>query len=249
MDNNWEKEYAPMPSKTHYILNDLEQLPRVTSINKFVRIDPKYLDDWLVEHGMYSKALLDQAGKEGSQVHQGTEKIDAGEYIYMDDYYPKAWECLCRYKNFYDRYIQTGEIVYLDTERRLINKDLGFAGTIDRLCYSPGDDFVFVLDFKTSNNIYLDHWIQQGAYWRLLMEEDLQSDYEDEIDFQIKRIDVCLLHLKSAHRTEKDYQGVGWKFYSQLQNSEELWKMFNMKKYFYDRANKLYSPKLYPTKL
>lgn len=228
--------FKPFPSKTHYIINDLEQLPRVSTINHFTRIDPKWLDDWNRNHGRVALDLLQQAGEEGTNVHNATELIDQGVTLYQKDYSEVEWICINRYKNFHDRYIKTGEIQYIETEQTLYSKPLGYAGTIDRYCESDGE--YFIIDFKTSNNIYLDHWIQQGAYWMLKSNELGESCGS-----------VRLLHLKSSHRTEKPFQGEGWKLYDQPYTNNELYEMFKMKKHFYDMHNKLTSPKLYPTQI
>jgi hypothetical protein len=59
---------------------------------------------------------------------------------------------------------------FLASERKIYSKKYGYAGTLDALAEVNGK--LAIVDFKTSNGIYEDYFLQTAAYARAVEEED-----------------------------------------------------------------------------
>lgn len=116
----------------HLYLVDGEEVPSVTTILN-------YMSD--VEYSKVSPAVLEQAARRGSLVHEYTELIDYGcepdEVEYEVVGYLKA------YKDFLRDYKPD----WLFVEEPLYSEEYGYAGTVDRIGYINGE--LSVVDIKT----------------------------------------------------------------------------------------------------
>lgn len=100
-----------------------------------------------------------------------------------------------RYVEFRSRF----EMEIIHTELNLVDGELGYAGTLDRVV--RWGDFKFLIDIKTGNAIYNHFWLQLAAYEQLLLRTGEQVD------------GVAILWLNAKTRTDgrKDQiQGKGW---------------------------------------
>lgn len=61
-------------------------------------------------------------------------------------------------------------VKFIASERKIYSKKHEYAGTLDALAYVG--DKLCVIDFKTSNGIYDDYWLQCAAYAEAVEEED-----------------------------------------------------------------------------
>lgn len=125
----YDIEFFP---ETHQYLLDGEEVPSVTTILN-------YMSD--VEYSKVSPAVLEQAARRGSLVHEYTELIDYGcepdEVEYEVVGYLKA------YKDFLRDYKPD----WLLVEEPLYSEEYGYAGTVDRIGYIDGQ--LSVVDIKT----------------------------------------------------------------------------------------------------
>lgn len=62
------------------------------------------------------------------------------------------------------------KVKFLASERKIYSKEYGYAGTLDALAMVNGK--LAIVDFKTSNGIYPDYFLQTAAYAKAIEEED-----------------------------------------------------------------------------
>ena len=178
-------------------------VPSVTTIGDAYPKGPEYFA-WLKKVGEDSDTIRDEAGRRGSIVHELTEKYDNGEEIsLLSDtgrigFKLSEWAMFERYVDFRSRF----ELEILMSEFNIINENLGYAGTLDRVVKM--NDKKILLDIKTSNAIYPFYWLQLAAYKKLYESIGLESGGIDE---------VAILWLNAKTRTNGSkgaIQGIGW---------------------------------------
>jgi hypothetical protein len=175
-------------------------VPSVTTILECYPKGAAYYN-WLKEAGKDADEIRDEAGRRGSVVHKLTEDYDTGEEVQLVnpngsiDYKLNEWAMFERYVEFRRRFQFVTDCIELN----IISKDLGYAGTIDRVININGERIL--LDIKTSNAIYPSYWLQLAAYRTLLYSMGAEVDK------------VAILWLNAKTRTEGkkgDIQGIGW---------------------------------------
>ena len=202
--------------------------------------DPFFLQ-WLGELGNKNAELVrNQAAREGTQVHEGIEKLLKGEKLDWVDEYGNArynlnvWKMLLRFQDFYN----TVKPVTLASEMFIYSDKYKYAGTTDFLS-NVGDE-TWLIDFKSSNHIGLSYNLQLSAYAKALEEQK-----------QIKPTRNGVLWLKASTRTKKFdlkkgvCQGEGWqvifdpdpeKSFEIFQHVHEIYKVLNPKIEPYTRS-------------
>jgi hypothetical protein len=183
-----------------YSTEDGGFVPSVTTVLEAYPKGAAYYN-WLKEHGKDADEIRDEAGRRGSVVHKLTEDYDQGKEVKLInpngsiDYKLNEWAMFERYVDFRSRFEFTIDAIELN----IISKELGYAGTIDRIIDLCGQKIL--VDIKTSNAIYSSYWLQLAAYRNLLKSQGLNIDK------------VAILWLNAKTRTEgkKDaIQGNGW---------------------------------------
>jgi hypothetical protein len=183
-----------------YKTDDGGFVPSVTTILECYPKGAAYYN-WLKEAGKDADEIRDEAGRRGSVVHKLTEDYDIGEEVQLVnpngsiDYTLNEWAMFERYVEFRRRFQFVTDCIELN----IISKDLGYAGTIDRVININGERIL--LDIKTSNAIYPSYWLQLAAYRTLLYSMGAEVDK------------VAILWLNAKTRTEGkkgDIQGIGW---------------------------------------
>ena len=183
-----------------YKTDDGGFVPSVTTILDCYPKGAAYYN-WLKENGKDSDEIRDEAGRRGSVVHKLTEDYDTGAEVQLVnsngsiDYKLNEWSMFERYVEFRRRFQFVTDCIELN----IISKDLGYAGTIDRVINMNGERIL--LDIKTSNAIYPSYWLQLAAYRTLLYGMGAEVDK------------VAILWLNAKTRTEGkkgDIQGIGW---------------------------------------
>ena len=199
-----------------YSTEDGGFVPSVTTILEAYPKGAAYFN-WLKENGKDADEIRDEAGRRGSVVHKLTELYDAGEEVHLVnqngsiDYKLNEWAMFERYVEFRSRF----QFVTDSIELNIISKELGYAGTIDRVITMDGEKIL--LDIKTSNAIYPSYWLQLAAYRTLLFNRGYRIDK------------VAILWLNAKTRTEGkkgDIQGIGWQMITKEDTSKDL-ELFN----------------------
>jgi len=125
---------------------------------------------WLAKHGWdESRAIMMEAGNRGSKVHHGIESLLLGNEINMDDQLPNSegeleditLEEYQALMSFIDWHKEAKPEV-LEIETTVFNDEYMYAGTIDLVCKIEGE--LWIVDYKTSSNVWASHEIQISAY-------------------------------------------------------------------------------------
>ena len=126
---------------------------------------------WLAEHGWdESQAIRQAAGDKGSKVHEAISAILRGEEVRIDSKFinpsteqPEELtleECDA-IKSFVDwRNAVNPESIAWDVT--IFSEQYGYAGTIDYICRIDGK--VYIVDFKTSSEVWPEYHLQISAY-------------------------------------------------------------------------------------
>jgi hypothetical protein len=195
-----------------YSTEDGGYVPSVTTILEAYPKGAAYYN-WLKENGKDADEIRDEAGRRGSVVHKLTEDYDQGKEVNLInasgsiDYKLNEWAMFERYVEFRRRFDLKIEAIELN----IISDKLGFAGTIDRVCYLNGEKYL--IDIKTSNAIYPSYWLQLAAYRALLL----------EIGVEIDKVGILWLNAKTRTEGKKDdVQGVGWQLVSKSLSADDF---------------------------
>lgn len=145
------------------------------------------------------------AGDWGTRVHDACEIwCETGEITGGEDIRPSV-------VNFV-KFIENNGFKVLDTERPVWSKAWWLGGIFDLVLEKDGK--VYIADIKTSSGIYDSHFIQMGAYYKCLVENDWVKDYgvdkfEGAIVINLKKDDTFAHCMSTALDTMVDtYQGI-----------------------------------------
>lgn len=216
--------------------------PSVTTILQYMPKN-KYFENWLKDVGHNAELILEKAGREGTQVHNGIESLLKGEELEWLDNYGNAkysqtvWEMILRFHEFWNTFkpklIFAEELTFSDEHK--------YAGTADLLVEL--DEEIWLLDTKSSNSLQKSYDLQLAAYAKAL---------EETRGIKVQRTGI--LWLKASTRTASTkkgvYQGKGWQI-KVVDNIEENFELFKAVRKIFDIDNKDLEPsyKKYPTTL
>lgn len=111
-------------------------------------------DDW------HAAAMSDR----NMRMERGTRVHDAiARGIRADD---KEYEDIAPWLRQWEAFCEDYGVTVLLSERRVINPDLGYAGTVDLLLSMDGFRYPVLLDIKTSKRLNLSHALQVRQYSR-----------------------------------------------------------------------------------
>jgi hypothetical protein len=215
-----------------YQTPDGDYVPSVTTVLEAYPKGAQYYN-WLKEVGKDADEIRDEAGRRGSVVHKLTEDYDQGKEINLInpngsiDYKLNEWAMFEKYVEFRNNFEFTIDAI----EMNIISKELGYAGTIDRIIDLYGQKIL--IDIKTSNAIYPSYWLQLAAYRNLLKSQGINVDK------------VAILWLNAKTRTEgkKDaIQGKGWQLLYKEDSAIDL-GLFNATYLLWKAENGLAKPK------
>ena len=149
---------------------DERVFPSVTWITGYY---PKGVEfyKWLASKGWdESVAIKEAAGERGRRVHQAIEQLLNTGKIKMGDTFPvgesenfseltvEEWEAVMSFHEWYD--LTRPEILAI--EQVCYNEEEDYAGTIDLKVKIEG--VTYVVDLKTSQNVWPEHKLQVSAY-------------------------------------------------------------------------------------
>lgn len=173
--------------------------PRVT---KIVGIKAKpALYRYYAAAASYAEATAQtqKSAEEGTLVHETIEKIMRGEVPEVDETIKPAIQS---FREFINR--SNIQVAPEHIEKRILNLDHGYAGTIDSLALIDGK--FGVLDIKTSMDFYRDYDLQTSAYMDALIKDpsvpDPQTRWILRVD-QMKTCKKCFSTLRPKGGREK----------------------------------------------
>lgn len=197
-----------------------EYVPSVTWIAGFY---PKGIAfyKWLADKGWdEAEAIKTAAGDKGSKVHLAVADLIDGKVIKIDDKYLNKttekdeeltlaeYECIMSFAEWFRKV--KPEI--LGKEFVVFNDEYKYAGTVDLYCKIDGKEYV--VDLKTSQNIWPEHELQISAYrhafTRLVDTAVLQLGYARNKDrFKFTEIKDCFdVFLAARQIWAKETEGV-----------------------------------------
>ena len=215
-----------------YKTQDGDFVPSVTTVCECYPKGAGYYN-WLKEVGKDADEIRDEAGRRGSVVHKLTEDYDAGKEVNLVndrgsiDYKLNEWAMFEKYVEFRSRFDFTVDAIELN----IISKELGYAGTIDRIIDLYGKKIL--VDIKTSNAIYTSYWLQLAAYRNLLKSQGINVD----------KVAILWLNAKTRTDGKKDaVQGNGWQLIHKEDTAIDL-SLFNATHLLWKAENGLSKPK------
>lgn len=157
---------------------------------------------WLASKGWdEAEAIKTAAGDKGSKVHKAIENIIAGGTVKMEDMYVnnstgkseelsvEEYEAIMSFVTWADE----AKPKFLLTEATVTSEKYGFSGTVD--CVAKIKDDVYIIDFKTSQNIWQEYEMQISAYKQALT----------EMGYKTENIKLAFLQIGyKGNRTKKD---------------------------------------------
>lgn len=134
---------------------------------------------WLADKGWdEAEAIKVAAGDRGSKVHRACEFLLLGNPVRMDDKFfdgngveseltVSEYECIMAFKDWWEDLIANHEVTLVSTEQTLWKnaepgQQYGYAGTTDIELIV--DNEPYIVDIKTSKQIWIEHELQQSAY-------------------------------------------------------------------------------------
>ena len=212
-----------LPDGRYYQRNG-EYYPSVTYVLSYYP-KGKFFEDWLKKVGYASEYIVKKAGEEGTLVHEMIEDyLNGKELNFLQHgipmYNPRIWQMFMRFVDFWETYNPT----LIEAEVHLFSDELKVAGTCDMVCEIDGE--IWVIDFKTSNNLQTTYDLQTALYTKC---------FEECFNKKVNRSGV--LWLKSSKRGPKTgkMQGKGWEVYESKRTQEEnidiyktVRKLFNL---------------------
>ncbi len=164
---------------------------------------------WLADKGWdEAEAIKVAAGDKGSKVHLAIEAILRGEEVRIDSRFMSkesgqeeelTLEECDAIKSFVAWRDQTKPEI-IASEIVVFSKEHGYAGTVDFICRINGE--LWIIDFKTSRQIWPSHELQVSAYKQGMSE--FQGHFEGNPDFAGANLAI----LQIGYPLNK----AGWKF-------------------------------------
>lgn len=193
-------------------------------------------NEWLKTQGSNADELLRKAGDQGTAIHNAIDTILNGEAVSWvnkagtPNYTIDEWKMLNRFMEFENTY----KPETLAQELSLLDEELGYGGTVDRVCIINGE--IWLIDYKSSKYVWKSHFLQISSYialWNRMYPE-----------YKIQR--CGLMHLRAATRGESKngtIQGKGWKIEEPNKPWHDLYKVFDHTKAIWNEENPNYVPK------
>ena len=219
-----------LPDGRYYQRNG-EYYPSVTYVLSYYP-KGKFFEDWLKKVGYASEYIVKKAGEEGTLVHEMIEDyLNGKELNFLQHgipmYNPKIWQMFMRFVDFWEKYNPT----LIEAEVHLFSDELKVAGTCDMVCEIDGE--IWVIDFKTSNNLQTTYDLQTALYSKC---------FEECFNKKINRTGV--LWLKSSKRGPKTgkMQGKGWEVHESKLTQEENIDIYKTVRKLFDLENPNHKP-------
>jgi len=185
----------------------------------------KYFEEWLKKVGHSADYIAKKAADDGTQVHEMIEEyLNGDEMNFLTPtstplYDPRVWQMFLKFVEWWETY----KPVLIETEVHLFSDEWKVAGTCDLVCEI--NDELWVIDFKTSNQIQTTYELQTAVYTKCY-----EECFEKKVDKQ------GILWLKSSKKKHKEgkMQGKGWEIVEPKRTQDENIDIFlTVKKLFH----------------
>ena len=198
----------------------------------------KHFQDWLKKVGYSADWIVKKAAEEGTQVHEMIEDyLNGKELNFLTNgipmYNPDVWQMFLKFVDFWEKYNPT----LIEAEVHLFSDEIKVAGTCDLVCEIEvnGKTEMWIIDFKTSNNLQVTHDLQGAIYAKC---------YEECYGKTVDRVGVLWLKSKSRGKDKegKRLKGKGWEMHESKRTQEQNIDIFNTVKKLFDLEFPKHSP-------
>ena len=230
-----DAQQITMPDSRYYLRNG-EYYPSITYVLQYYP-KGKYFEDWLKQMGNNADYIMRKAAEEGTQVHNMIEDyLNGKELNFLSNnniplYDVEIWKMFLKFVEFWEEY----KPQLIGAEIHLFSDEYKVAGTCDLVCEIEidGKKELWIIDYKTSNNLHTTYDFQLAAY---------NKCYEE--CFGIKPDRCGILWLKSSKRkAAKDkIQGKGWELFESSRTQEENLNIFKTIKTIFNLENPNHAP-------
>ena len=198
----------------------------------------KHFQDWLKKVGFSADWIVKKAAEEGTQVHEMIEDyLNGKELNFLQHgnpmYNPLVWQMFLKFVDFWEEYKPT----LIEAEVHLFSDEIKVAGTCDLVCEIEvdGKTEMWIIDFKTSNNLQITHDLQGAIYAKC---------YEECYGKTVDRVGVLWLKSKSRGKDKegKRLKGKGWEMHESKRTQDQNIDIFNTVKKLFDLEFPKHSP-------
>ena len=193
----------------------------------------KFFEDWLKKVGYASEHIVRKAASQGTETHEMIEDyLNGKELKFLSSkgqpkYDTLVWQMFLRFVDFWEKY--NPELI--ETEVHIFSDELKVAGTCDMVCKIDGE--LWIIDFKTSNNLQTTHDLQTAVYGKC---------YEECYGVTPARYGILWLKSNKRKESEGKIQGKGWELYESKRTQEENLDIFMTVKKLFDLENPSHKP-------
>jgi hypothetical protein len=202
--------------------NELTGLPdymAVPSVTWITQSYPKGIGyfKWLAERGWdEAEAIKTQAGDKGTKVHLAIEDILAGKEVRIDSKYPSKTtgndeeltleECdaILSFTSWKKSMEENYIIETLATEITVFSMQYNYAGTVDWIVKMTHKETqvaeYWIIDFKTSQQVWPSHELQLNAYKRVLENGENKVQGLDVTDLKLAVLQVGYRKNKNQYK-------------------------------------------------
>jgi hypothetical protein len=198
----------------------------------------KHFQDWLKKVGFSADWIVKKAAEEGTQVHEMIEEyLNGKELNFLSNgipmYNPDVWQMFLKFVDFWETYNPT----LIEAEVHLFSDEIKVAGTCDLVCEIEidGKTEIWIIDFKTSNNLQITHDLQGAIYAKC---------YEECYGKTVDKVGVLWLKSKSRGKDKegKRLKGKGWEMHESKRTQEQNIDIFKTVKKLFDLEFPRHSP-------
>lgn len=221
-------------------VNGVPEYKAVPSVTWITQSYPKGIGyyKWLAEHGWdEAESIKTQAGDKGTKVHLAIEDIMQGKEVRIDSKYTnksleseeeltlEECDAILSYLSFLKSKEAEGFIIEtLTYEKTVFSDQYDYAGTIDWIVkfthkLTPMESEYWIIDFKTSQQVWPSHELQLNAY-----KQTLENGENLVPGLDITNLRIAILQV--GYRKNK----AGWKF-TEIENdfdmfltAQKIWK-------------------------
>ena len=215
-----------MPDSRYYRRNG-EYYPSITYVLCYYP-KGKYFEDWLKKVGYSADYIVKKAGDEGTQTHELIEEyLKGGEQCFLKDngypkHSPEVWKMFLKFVEWWEIYNPT----LLEAEVHIFSDEIKVAGTCDLVCEIDGE--LWIIDFKTSNQLQTTHDLQTAVYGKC---------YEECYGKKPDRYGILWLKSNRRKPNLEKMAGKGWEMHESKRSQEENLDIFETVKKLFDLEN------------
>lgn len=212
-----------------YKIEGIEKpMPSVTMVIGDVLAKGEGFDNFLMTSGFNAEIVVKRAGESGTRLHKAFESAILGNEVRADNIFlgesgfsEKEWQKIQDFQNWYENL----NPVPLYLEKTVFSQEWDVAGTADWIGFIGGE--LWLLDWKTGNNVYDSADYQVAAY------KKMYNEIADKLGMPLIT-KAGIVHVGASNKTEREMNNRGVKVTEVTKADEqtfwhinEIWKQRN----------------------